>query len=118
MNTGRRLAVPGGVPWIPTLILLIVLAGPASLARAQDKHVGGHVGFGFPLAVKDGGNVNSLRDFFQIGLPVAITVNGPGRLYFDLELVPILVDKPRDIRFIVNPGFHGGSGMAGPLEAG
>ena len=38
-------------------------------------------------------------------LPVAITVNGPGRMYFDLELVPVVVDRPREIQLVVNPGF-------------
>jgi hypothetical protein len=25
-------------------------------------------------------------------------------MYFDLELVPIVVDKPREIQLVVNPG--------------
>ena len=74
------------------------------LSGADDKYVGGHVGFGFPLVTKDGDNVSSLADDFSMSLPVAITVNGPGRMYFDLELVPIVVDKPREIQLVVNPG--------------
>ena len=38
-------------------------------------------------------------------LPLAITVSGPGRMYFDLEFVPTVVDRPRDITLTVNPGF-------------
>jgi hypothetical protein len=57
------------------------------------------------LVTKDGDNVSSLADNFQMGLPIAITVNGPGRMYFDLELVPVVVDKPREIQLVVNPGF-------------
>jgi hypothetical protein len=86
------------------LILLMLLASPALLSGADDKYVGGHVGVGFPFVTKDGDNVSSLADNFSMSLPVAITVNGPGRMYFDLELVPIVVDKPREIQLVVNPG--------------
>jgi hypothetical protein len=86
-------------------ILLMLMASHTQLFGADDKTVGGHVGFGFPLVTKDGGNVSSLADNFAMSLPVAITVNGPGRMYFDLELVPIVVDHPREIQFVLNPGF-------------
>ena len=62
--------------------------------------MGGHVGFGFPLVTKDGDNLSSLADNFSMSLPVAITVNGPGRMYFDLELVLIGVDKPREFNLL------------------
>jgi hypothetical protein len=88
----------------PTVILLMMLASSIPLFGSDDKDVGGHVGFGFPLVTKDGGNVSSLADNFQMSLPVAITVSGPGRMYFDLEFVPIVVDKPREIQLVVNPG--------------
>src|SRR5215471_15072498 len=98
-----------GTPALHTIPILIVvlalLAGPMPLVGAEDKYVGGHVGFGFTLVTKDGGNVSSLADNFSIGLPVAITVNGPGRMYFDLEFVPYVVDKPREIQLVINPGF-------------
>jgi hypothetical protein len=93
-----------GTTWLPISILLMSLAGQATPANAQEKYVGGHVGFGFPLVTKDGDNVSSLADNFQMWLPIAITVNGPGRMYFDLELVPIVVDKPREVQLVVNPG--------------
>ena len=92
--------------WLSMLALLLSFCGPQRLVYAQEKTtVGGHVGFGFHLVTKDGGNVSSLADNFQMSLPVAITVNGPGRMYFDLEFVPIVVDKPREIQLVVNPGF-------------
>ena len=91
--------------WVPILALSTLLMSSIPLAAADNKFVGGHVGFGFPLVTKDGSNVSSLRDHFSMGLPVAITVNGPGRMYFDLEFVPIVVDKPREIQLVVNPGF-------------
>jgi hypothetical protein len=104
----RRLVTgPAGLSWSAIVILLMLMASPILLSGsgADDKEVGGHVGFGFPLVTKDGDNVSSLADNFYMGLPIAITVNGPGRMYFDLELVPIIVDKPREIQLVVNPGF-------------
>jgi hypothetical protein len=56
---------------IPVVILLFAFAWQAPLARAEDKNVGGHVGFGFPLVTKDGDNVSSLADNFQMGLPIS-----------------------------------------------
>jgi hypothetical protein len=90
---------------IPIVILLLSLAWQAPPARAQDKSVGGHVGFGFPLVTHAGGDVTTIGDVFRMSLPVAITVSGPGRMYFDLEFVPTVVDRPRDITLTVNPGF-------------
>jgi hypothetical protein len=103
-NIRRFLMARAFLSWSPILILLVLLA-PVPLSGADDKYVGGHVGFGFPLVTKDGGNVSSLADNFYMGLPVAITVNGPGRMYFDLEFVPYVVDKPREIQLVINPGF-------------
>ena len=96
--------IRSGLSCLPWVVLLTLLASSIPLSGADDKYVGGHVGFGFPLVTKDGGNVSSLADHFSMGLPVAITVNGPGRMYFDLEFVPIVVDKPREIQLVVSPG--------------
>ena len=90
---------------MPAAGLLLLLVGLEPPARAQEKTVGGHVGVGFPLVTYGGGDVTTLGDTFQASLPVAITVNGPGRMYFDLEFVPLVVDSPRDVRLTVNPGF-------------
>jgi hypothetical protein len=60
-NIWRRLASP----WIPSAILLLSLAGQAPLARAQEKSVDGHIGFGFPLVTHDDGNVTTLGDNFS-----------------------------------------------------
>ena len=94
-----------GILRIPIVILLLSVAWQAPLARAQDKSVGGHVGFGFPLVTHAGGDVTTIADVFRMSLPIAITVSGPGRMYFDLEFVPTVVDRPRDIALTVNPGF-------------
>jgi len=88
-NNGKRLIIPTGTAWLPIAIVLVSLAGSARLANAQEKTIGGHAGFGFPLVTHDGDNTSTLGDTFQMSLPVAITVNGSGRMYFDLELVPI-----------------------------
>jgi hypothetical protein len=89
---------------IPVVMLLFALAWQAPLARAEEKDVGGHVGFGFPFVTRAGGDVTTIADSFRMSLPVAITVSGPRRMYFDLEFVPTVVDKPRDITLTVNPG--------------
>jgi hypothetical protein len=104
MKTWGRLSSLADAPWIPSAILLLSLAGWAPLARAQEKSVGGHIGFGFPLVTHDGGNVTTLGDSFQMSLPVGITVRGSGRMFFDFEFVPHVVDKPREITLTVNPG--------------
>jgi hypothetical protein len=107
MGIRRLVTGPAGLSWSPILILLMLMASPIRLSGsgADDKEVGGHVGFGFPFVTKDGDNVSNIADNFAMSLPIAITVNGPGRMYFDLELVPIVVDKPREIQLVVNPGF-------------
>jgi hypothetical protein len=93
-----------GMLRIPIAILLVSLACQAPLARAEDKSVGGHVGFGFPLVTHGDGDTTTIADYFRMSLPVAITVSGSGRMYFDLEFVPTVVDRPRDVTLTVNPG--------------
>jgi hypothetical protein len=97
--------MPFYMRYIPMLTLLLSTTWQATPARAEDKVVGGHVGFGFPLVTHAGGDVTTIADDFRMSLPVAITVSGPGRMYFDLEFVPTVVDKPRDVTLTVNPGF-------------
>ena len=89
---------------ITVLILLMWVAVQAPIARAQEKSVGGHVGFGFPPITRIGDDNISLADSFQMSLPVGITFKGSGRMYFDLEFVPAVVDKPRQINLTFNPG--------------
>jgi hypothetical protein len=91
--------IPSGLPWIAALVLFMSLTG-----MAQERFVGGHVGVGFPLVTHDGGNVTTLGDDFRASLRVAITVSGSGRMYFDLEFVPSVVDRPRQVNLTLNPG--------------
>ena len=86
-------------------IVLMSLTGQIPLAWAQgEKSLGGHVGVGFPIVTRDADNVTTLADNFQVSLPVAITVSGSGRMYFDLEFVPSIIDSPRRVTLTVNPG--------------
>ena len=105
MKIRRWLLDWASLPRGPILALLTLLASSGPLFGAEDKYVGGHVGFGFPLVTKDGDSVSGLGRHFYMGLPVAITISGPGRMYFDLEFVPYVVDKPREIQLVINPGF-------------
>lgn len=86
------------------LSLLMLFLGHTRVACAQEKSIGGHIGFGFPLVTTNGGNVTTLGDDFQMSLPIGLTVSGPGRMYFDLELVPLVVDQPRQVKLTINPG--------------
>ena len=76
MNIRKWVTSSASLSCTPVVILLTLMASPIPLSGADDKDVGGHVGFGFPLVTKDGANVSSLADNFQMGLPIAITVNG------------------------------------------
>ena len=104
MGPRNRLSIPPRFPWVVLLILILALPGLGPLALAEDKTVGGHVGFGFPLVTRTGDDTTTIRDFFQMSLPVGINVSGSGRMYFDLEFVPAIVDRPRQVNLTVNPG--------------
>jgi hypothetical protein len=85
-------------------LLLLSSLGRPSVAFAQERSVGGHIGFGFPLVTRVGDDVTTIADSFQMSLPVGINVSGSGRMYFDLEFVPAVVDNPRQVNLTVNPG--------------
>jgi hypothetical protein len=104
MNICKRLSILSRLQWAAILILIQPLVSLAPLAMAEDKTVGGHVGFGFPLVTRTGDDTTTIRDFFQMSLPVGINVSGSGRMYFDLEFVPAVVDRPRQVNLTVNPG--------------
>jgi len=104
MNISESFAIPSRLPWLAIPILVFSFAAQAPLAAAQEREVGGHVGFGFPLVTRIGDDVTTLADSYQMSLPVGINVSGPGRMYFDLELVPTVVDRPRQVNLTVNPG--------------
>ena len=102
ISDGRPVRVR--LPSLPISILLLTLLGQAPIALGQERLVGGHIGFGFPLVTHAGNEVTSIADSYQMSLPVGINVSGPGRMYFDLEFVTAVVDKPRQVNLTVNPG--------------
>ena len=89
--------------------------GQPPVAYAQERSVGGHIGFGFPFVARIGDDVTTIADFYQMSLPVGINVSGPGRMYFDLEF-PAVVDKPRQVNLTVNPDCFGAWATASLLE--
>jgi hypothetical protein len=104
MNICKSLAIRSSLPWFITSILFFSIVGQPAVAYAQERSVGGHIGFGFPFVTRIGDDVTTIADSFQMSLPVGITVSGSGRMYFDLEFVPAVVDKPRQVNLTVNPG--------------
>src|SRR5205807_631823 len=84
-----------------TLIILAALgatlAGGVPLAQAQEKTVGGHIGFVLPLVTHaNGQTINDTADQFSIGFPTGITFKGNGRMAFDFEFIPFInTAKPR-----------------------
>jgi hypothetical protein len=84
-------------------MLFFQLAVGSGRAVAEDT-LGGHVGVVFPLVTHAGGNTTSLSDIFTIGLPIGVTVKGPGRLAVDFEIVPTVQDSPRSVNLRVDPG--------------
>jgi hypothetical protein len=63
------------------------------------------VGFVLPLVTRSDGTTTTLADGFSIGFPTGITLKGPGRLAFDMELVPSIQKSPRSVSLTVHPGF-------------
>jgi len=82
---------------------MIWLGGTATTASAQTS-VGGHVGFVIPWVTHAGGQTTSIADNFQIGFPIGVTFKGQGHLALDLEMIPSISDKPRDVALTIDPG--------------
>ena len=99
LTTKHRL---GRKPWLLWAVPLILFtcAGPV---QAEDQ-IGGHIGFVLPLITHAGGNTTNISDNFAIGFPMGITVKGGGKTAFDLEFVPAIQDKPRQVNLTVHPG--------------
>jgi hypothetical protein len=73
--------------FVPVLVLTVLFGTLTSSAMGQTR-VAGHVGFVLPLVTQSDGTTTTLSDAFSIGFPTGITLKGPGRLAFDMELVP------------------------------
>jgi len=100
LRMGRSILVRGFV--IATLALISLVATSAT-ASAQVT-VGGHVGFVIPWVTHAGGQTTSIADNFQIGFPIGVTFKGQGHLALDLEMIPSISDKPRDVALTIDPG--------------
>jgi hypothetical protein len=90
-------------------ILLACLAGAAPMAAAQEN-VGGHIGFVIPWVTHANGQTTSIADNFSIGFPIGVTLKGKGRMALDLEFVPTIQDRPRQVSLLVHPGVLYGLG--------
>jgi len=101
MTLEIRKTFPRRIPCVAAAVMAIWLIPPAS---AQDKSLGGHVGFVLPLVTHAGGQTTNLGDNFSIGFPLGVTIKGKGRMAYDLELVPGIQDSPRKTTFTVHPG--------------
>ena len=72
--------------------------------------VGGHMGLAFPIVSTTGDQTTTINHNFSMAFPVGISVKGSGRMFFDLEFVPVVQDSPRDVSFTVHPGLLWGIG--------
>jgi hypothetical protein len=90
--------------------LILLLGGVMPAARADERSIGGHVGFVLPLVTHANGQTSSLADNFSIGFPLGISFHSGGRLTYDLEFVPGIQDTPRKSTLTVHPGLVWGLG--------
>jgi hypothetical protein len=96
------------------LLAVALVALPAS-ARAEDK-VGAHFGVVFPLVTRVDGENTTISDEFNVGFPTGITIKPGGRVAFDLELVPLIHSKTKQVDLTVHPGVL--YSLSGPWTAG
>jgi len=86
-------------------LFLTTLFGTLAPSAVGQTRVAGHIGFVLPLVTHADGSTTTLADGFSIGFPAGITLKGPGRLAFDMELVPSIQKSPRSVTLTVHPGF-------------
>jgi hypothetical protein len=86
-------------------LFLTALSGTLGPPAMGQTRVAGHIGFVLPLVTHADGSTTTLADGFSIGFPTGITLKGPGRLAFDMELVPSIQKSPRSVTLTVHPGF-------------
>ena len=87
---------------VPILTALFGTFAPPALGQTR---LAGHIGFVLPLVTQSNGSTTTIADGFSIGFPMGITLVGPGRLAFDMELVPSIQKSPRNVSLTVHPGF-------------
>jgi hypothetical protein len=84
------------------LLALALVALPTG-ARAEDQ-VGGHFGVVFPLVTRANGENTTISDEFNVGFPMGITIKPGGKVAFDLELVPLIHSRGKQVDLTVHPG--------------
>jgi hypothetical protein len=84
-------------------ILLAAGLGLPRRAAAEDR-VGGHFGALFPLVSRSAGETTTIADDFVVGFPTGITVKMNDGWAFDLELVPVIQNKPLFVSMTLHPG--------------
>jgi hypothetical protein len=92
------------------LVAVFTMLGVVPAIAQAPNTVGGHIGLAFPLVSTTGSDTTTIADVFTIAVPVGISIKGPGRMLFDLELVPAIQDAPRDVSLTVHPGLLWGLG--------
>ena len=99
--------------WCASAAVLLFCGMPRS-ANAQVS-LGGHIGAFFPLVTHDTvGGTTSLADQFSIAIPFGVTVKGPGRVAFDMEVAPGITQAlhggGQSTNVSLHPGFLFGLG--------
>ena len=85
------------------MLALLAFAAVAPTASAQVT-VGGHVGFVIPWVTHANSQTTTIFDSWAIGFPVGVTFKGQGHFAVDLEMVPSVSQKPREVTLTVDPG--------------
>lgn len=85
------------------ILALLAFAAVAPNASAQVT-VGGHVGFVIPWVTHADSQTTTIFDDWAIGFPVGVTFKGQGHFAVDLEMVPSVSQKPREVSLTVDPG--------------
>jgi hypothetical protein len=83
------------------------MIGAGSMLNAQSEStIGGHFGVVTPIVTWSSGNSTNLLNGndFSIGFAAGIAVKGSGRMTFDLEFVPFIVNEPRQVTLTIQPG--------------
>ena len=118
--TGRRLEFR--IARSPQALPVVLLASrayhqwPVDKSRREVRRLPPR--FWFSLVAHGSDDVTALGDFFQMSIPVAITVNGSRRMYFGPELVPLTLNLGGQAsKLDGEPGVLWRLGQTLPLEA-
>ncbi|HLJ30554.1 MAG TPA: hypothetical protein VKY85_27870 [Candidatus Angelobacter sp.] len=74
-----------------------------AVAKAQDN-IGGHIGFVIPWATHADGQTTTIFDNYTFGFPIGVTFKGTEHMNIDLEMIPFISQKPKQVTLTVDPG--------------